>query len=775
MRSTPGWAALRIAGIFFLVSVVYIAFSDQALLLLVGDPLIVSRVQTIKGWAYVTAAAILIYSLLRPEFEARERHHRELQSLNRNLRVLSEFNQFLVRCRDEQALMDEACRILFKFGEYPLAWVGVPESDAERTIRPVARFGVQTEYLDQLKVSWGNNEHSHGPTGIAIRERRPVLFENLQRKNGNLLWEKNVLSQDFASIMALPLVSEDELYGVLAIYSRSPEAFPATEQRLMEELAGDLAYGIHTLRASQDQTRTRQALEASEARFRDLAESIQDMFFALDTSLRVTYWNNICIDWTGLRPSQVLGRSLLEIYAGNPKIEEISQHYRRAMETQTPQQFVTEFFGMQGHNTHDISVYPSQEGVTVISRNITAQRQAQLVAQRRLGELETLYAASRRLLNLRSQEEITQITTDALRSILSYEFSGVLLLEENGTVLKPYALRVNRQGGEEVLRHILGERIYIGQGQISQAIIRRRSINIGALSEDEELVKHLPTIESLLVVPLLGNTELIGVIAVADGRKQLFDDNDVRLLETLASLVASALQNARLFYSLDSQRALLRSLTAQLTQAEEREKARLARELHDEVGQTLTALSVNLNLIRSLLPGETPQFVVTRLEDAQNLVIQTGNHIRHVMSDLRPPVLEDYGLFAGLRWYADQVSQRSGLQIELEGAPVEPRLNTEQEITLYRITQEALTNIIKHAQAKRVVLRLEKLEQTVFLSITDDGVGFDPTNLPQRSETSGWGLSLMRERIEQIGGRFALHTQPGGGARLSLELDCEPA
>jgi signal transduction histidine kinase len=207
-----------------------------------------------------------------------------------------------------------------------------------------------------------------------------------------------------------------------------------------------------------------------------------------------------------------------------------------------------------------------------------------------------------------------------------------------------------------------------------------------------------------------------------------------------------------------------------LNEIEENERNRISRQLHDQVGQDLTALNINLDIIMSLLKEGKIELSLHRLEDSARIVRQTTEHIRDLMTDLRPPVLDDYGLLATLRWYADQFSQRTGLPVLISGIEPFPELPASLAMPLFRITQEALDNAAQHAQAKRVSIELIEENRNIFLSITDDGVGFKTDQIEQPGETSGWGLWIMLQRAESIGGKFNIHSQPGQGTHLSIEV-----
>lgn len=215
----------------------------------------------------------------------------------------------------------------------------------------------------------------------------------------------------------------------------------------------------------------------------------------------------------------------------------------------------------------------------------------------------------------------------------------------------------------------------------------------------------------------------------------------------------------------------LRLMAGRLTEAEETERRRLARELHDQVGQNLTAIGINVNVIRAQLPAGTDSAVDARLEDLLTLVQETTARIRSVMADLRPPVLDDYGLVAALGWYARQIRLRTGLTVEVACEECSPRLAALTETALFRIAQEALNNVAKHARASTVRIAFEVEEACARLSIADDGVGFgSPDASPAPGDPRGWGLRIMKERAEGVGGACRIGSVPREGVRIVVEV-----
>lgn len=210
----------------------------------------------------------------------------------------------------------------------------------------------------------------------------------------------------------------------------------------------------------------------------------------------------------------------------------------------------------------------------------------------------------------------------------------------------------------------------------------------------------------------------------------------------------------------------LRELSRRLMETEETERRNLNRELHDRVGANLSAASLGLNVVRAQLPPETPAAARARLEELEKLLAQTVRHARDLMAELSPPALADYGLLAALNAYAEAVTARSGLEVTVRGAEPEARPPLDVETAFFRIAQEALANVLKHAGARRAEIELAARDGVVSMTVSDAGRGFDTA---AAARNRAWGMRTMRERAEAIGANLAVDSAPGAGTRVAVQ------
>lgn len=255
-----------------------------------------------------------------------------------------------------------------------------------------------------------------------------------------------------------------------------------------------------------------------------------------------------------------------------------------------------------------------------------------------------------------------------------------------------------------------------------------------------------------------------------DHLEELVGQRTVELRRAVEQLEQEIMERRQAEMEVRQKSEQLRALTIRLAEIEEIERRRLARELHDRVGQELGTLNINLNIMRTQLPKDETGLLQSRLDDSLELLRQVARHVYDVMGDLRSPVLDDYGLVAALNGYGSQFSTRTGIKVTVRGGEETTRWPPSIEDALFRIAQEALTNIARHAQASRATVSIESAGDRLRLVIADDGVGFDPDQVNVAAAGQGWGLISMTERAEAIGGSCRIESYPQRGTQVIVEV-----
>ncbi|HYQ95101.1 MAG TPA: PAS domain-containing protein [Burkholderiales bacterium] len=214
----------------------------------------------------------------------------------------------------------------------------------------------------------------------------------------------------------------------------------------------------------------------------------------------------------------------------------------------------------------------------------------------------------------------------------------------------------------------------------------------------------------------------------------------------------------------------LQALSRRLVELQESERKELARELHDRVGQSLTALKINIDILQPALASQGNAEVLARVADSAALLESTMDTIENVMSELRPPMLDDHGLAAALDWHARNFSKRTGIAVAVRVNEPAVRPALQVEIALFRVAQEALNNVAKHARAHRVEIALDHANGECVMSVQDDGIGFDGLENASDKPKPGLGMVTMRERAQAVGGRFEIQALPDRGTQLTVRV-----
>jgi signal transduction histidine kinase len=288
---------------------------------------------------------------------------------------------------------------------------------------------------------------------------------------------------------------------------------------------------------------------------------------------------------------------------------------------------------------------------------------------------------------------------------------------------------------------------------------RRRSERVDSVLDDPEVdlvaTRRLGA-RTGLWVPLIVRDRAIGVIAVHDklGTDPRFSDSDLRLAETFASRAAVAA---------DLSQRVARDALRRVVSAQEGERRRLARELHDETGQALTSILLGLKPLEDSLGDGASSNAVANVRE---LVVATLQDVRRLAVELRPAALDDFGLVSALERLTETFAQQTGLAVDFESALGRERLPGDTETALYRIVQESLTNVVKHARARRVSISLTRRGGFVKAVVEDDGIGFDPADTREDS----FGLSGMRERVALLDGSLEVESSADGGTTIAVEV-----
>ncbi len=355
---------------------------------------------------------------------------------------------------------------------------------------------------------------------------------------------------------------------------------------------------------------------------------------------------------------------------------------------------------------------------------------------------------------------------------LEVSAAAVSVYDEKGDALRLVShCGLPEDSGEQI--EAAGWSPWMGRLEAGETVILPDVLEDPGLS-DASLFAALD-IRSLVSTPLMHEGHLLGTLWVfAQGEVRHFAEGELAFLKALSDQAAQAIANARLYEALkEEQRARAELLNKTIT-AQEDERKRIARELHDQTSQDLAALILSLDTCAlGLATGRhgLEQHLHTARSIAETMLANT----HRLINDLRPSLLDDLGLAAAIVWYGERRLQPMGVTLEFECDQMEARLPSSLETALFRVTQEALTNVVRHAEASRVHVILRVQDHTAFLTVRDNGRGFqEPVATSEGAETRGLGLRGMRERVTALGGQMRVESEPGQGTAITVTVPVPP-
>jgi signal transduction histidine kinase len=386
-------------------------------------------------------------------------------------------------------------------------------------------------------------------------------------------------------------------------------------------------------------------------------------------------------------------------------------------------------------------------------------------------EVLALSRVSAAVSGLSDLDAILNVALDNVLQIMNGTVGGILLIDEQTETL---SYRVHRGLSDKYAQEM---HLKIGEGIAGRVAQSGKSVLLEDISTDSRAASpDLITTEGLkafISVPLRAKDTVLGVLNVASHLPHHFTKDDMHLLHAIGDQVGVAIEQAELYERLRKERQNYQRLARHMLMAQEEERGRVARELHDETSQSLTGLSLSMQALLTI--AKTSDFgdaaFKAKLEKAYNITLQLNSEISKIMKSLRPTALDSLGLGPAVHQYAENRLHSVGINVSVKGTGMEQRLPKEVEFALYRIAQGAIANIAWHSKAKNAVINLRHTSDEFAREIEDDGKGFDASKPLQVDESGhGRGLLSMKERASLLGGTCDIQSQPGKGTKITVRM-----
>ena len=573
------------------------------------------------------------------------------------------------------------------------------------------------------------------------------------------------------SYMVVPMVARGRNHGAITLVSaESGRRYEESDLRLAEELARRTALAVDNAKLYEEAQReiaerreAEEALLQSERRYRTVVKQAAEGIFIVDIDTKLILEANAAYrNLLGYTAQDMLGLGLT--------LYDVVAHDRKSIDLylEQIQEEGVQFIGERRHRRKDGSLvdvevsssvisYGGGEALCVIVHDITERKRSAERLQRSLDALLGLYEAGQILSSSLEREEIGSRLLEIASRVSNLTAAVIAVPSEDRE------LRIWRSAGLEGLWRQV--RFSPEAVAARQKVLETRKYQTVQLPQPGDADgPHLVSLN----LPLLVRGRLIGVLE-AYGPEALMERQYEETLISLANQGASALENARLYAELAERENRLQDLIRKLITAQEEERRKVSYEVHDGLAQTAAGAH---QLLQAFARQHPPDSEKGRkdLARALQLVQQTVGEARYVIADLRPTALDDFGLAAAVRLQVEKISSE-GSQVDYEEALGNERLPPEVETALFRVAQEALTNVHKHAPSARVKITLRRLNDAVRLQVRDWGPGFNPEKITDGGGPGErLGLSSMRERVALLGGHLEVHSRPGEGTEVVAEI-----
>ncbi|MBI5073650.1 MAG: PAS domain S-box protein [Nitrospirae bacterium] len=716
---------------------------------------------------------------LEAEIYERRKAENRLARINALYSILFRVNEAIVRIHNPERLFEQTCRIVVDSGLFKMAWIGFVDPDTAK-VKPVASAGDSGKYLDRITIIASDVPEGQGPTGRAIIEGKTMVCPDIENDPTMLLFREAALKEGFRSSASFPLRAGSTVIGAFNTYADSPRFFTDEEIKLLSSLVEDISFAIETMAGEKKRIEAEQTVLASAHEIEDLYNYAPCGYHSLDRDGRIVRVNDTQLSWMGYKREDVMGKKISDFCTEESR-KIFSIKFPQFLKTGKAADLEFEFVRRDG------SILPVSISATAVrdkDNNFVMTRTTVMdITERKARERQT--EAANNVLKLfaatAAREDYLNALVSQLRIWCGCSAVGIRLIGEEDDVpfvaCRGFSEGFIKQEGSLILGKdsCACTRVINGKPRRAETNFMTKGGSFVCNDTSDLCSKNLRDFyrhaciregfSSLAVVPIRYRSRVIGAVHLADPQNNAFTPPVINFIEAITPLVGEALHRFSIEEELTTSREELRALSAHLQEAREEERIKIAREIHDELGQILTAAGIELSLIKNRYKDHAP--IKKAATSVIGMLDNAVADIQRICEELRPRILDHLGLPVAIKQEAAGFTKRTGIRCSLDLVSKVPGLTDESAVALLRIVQEALTNAARHSGATAVSVRLTADKKNITLEVTDNGKGISRQELGKKTSL---GLIGMRERVREINGDVTIQGTAGKGTVVTVRI-----
>lgn len=698
------------------------------------------------------------------------------ERLTRLYSLLSQVNEAIVRTKDRRALFEAICRIVVETGKFRLAWVGLVDR-ITLEVRPAASFGAPG-YLDGLKIIAADVPEGRGPAARCLIEKRCIINSDFEQDEALKPWRERARTHGIRSSSAFPLRVRDEIVGTLLIYSDQPHSFSEEETQLLAALSDDISFAMEAMENEHMRREAEEALHDSAKEMYDLYHNAPCGYHSLDKDGVIVRMNSTELGWLGYSSEEVLGRRRFADFMTTESMVRFEETFPLFKKQGSIRDVEFEVFRKDGTTIHvlvNATAISDKDGNFLMSRSTLNDITERKESERRRHIINTILNL---FVHAIPRKDYLEAVVKLIHEWSKCDCIGIRVLDTYGDTSDS-----NKGIGKEFMTPetlfstirdncscaAAAEKAKIPGAPPYSAFYSQNAIQFASGIQDDEkdyrLACNRSGLKSIAVVPIRHQNVLLGIIHCADRTAAKLSRKEIEFLESLSSIIGEALYRFNTEEKIKQSQDELRKLSLHLQEMIEAERTSIAREIHDELGQLITALRMDLFWMKNNFADH--DIISNKTGSMLSLIDTMMQSVQNIIAALRPGILDVLGIIAAIEWLASEFSKQTGVPCNVLMPPEEFDVPGDISINIFRLVQEMLTNIKRHAKASSVVISIEKKEEGMQLKVEDDGIGVTTQDI---AKPTSFGIIGMRERVYSMHGNIDISGISGKGTSITIYI-----